>query len=71
VKFGIFIFGDNHPGLRRSNKTYYEVAEEIFREYETIGVTHVICLVNFGGTPMGDMRRTMEMISKELMPKLP
>ena len=44
-------------------------AAAIFREYEEIGVTHVICMVNFGGTPMGDVRRTMELMSKELMPK--
>lgn len=24
MKFGIFIFGDNHPDLGRSNQTYYE-----------------------------------------------
>ena len=48
-----------------------ERAEEIFREYEAIGVTHVICMVNFGGAPMADVRRTMELISKELMPKMP
>jgi alkanesulfonate monooxygenase SsuD/methylene tetrahydromethanopterin reductase-like flavin-dependent oxidoreductase (luciferase family) len=48
-----------------------ERAEAIFREYEKIGVTHVICMVNFGGTPMGDVRRTMELMSKELMPKFP
>lgn len=47
-----------------------EAAEEILREYERIGVTHVICMVNFGGTPMGDVRRTMELMAKELMPKL-
>jgi len=29
------------------------LAEEIFREYEKIGVTHVICMVNFGGMPNG------------------
>jgi alkanesulfonate monooxygenase SsuD/methylene tetrahydromethanopterin reductase-like flavin-dependent oxidoreductase (luciferase family) len=44
-----------------------ERAQGIFREYENIGVTHVICMVNFGGAPMGDVRRTMELISKELM----
>jgi len=39
-----------------------EGAEEIFRQYEKIGVTHVICMVNFGGVPMGDVRRTLELI---------
>jgi alkanesulfonate monooxygenase SsuD/methylene tetrahydromethanopterin reductase-like flavin-dependent oxidoreductase (luciferase family) len=45
-----------------------ERAEEIFREYENIGVTHVICMVNFGGVPMPDVRRTLELMSKEVMP---
>ena len=46
-----------------------ERAEEIFREYEKIGVTHIICMVNFGGVPMTDVRRTLELMSKEVMPK--
>ncbi|HEU0048626.1 MAG TPA: hypothetical protein VFQ43_13595, partial [Nitrososphaera sp.] len=46
-----------------------ERAEEIFREYEKIGVTHIICMVNFGGVPMSDVRRTLELMSKEVMPK--
>ena len=54
-KFGVF----THPSE----------AIEIFGEYEKIGVTHVICLVNFGGVPMPDMRRTLELMSKEVMPK--
>jgi len=45
-----------------------EGAEEIFREYEKIGVTHIICMVNFGGLPMPDVRRTLEMMSKEVFP---
>ena len=40
----------------------------IFSEYEKIGVTHVICMVNFGGVPMPDVRRTMELMSKEVFP---
>ena len=24
MKFGIFVFGDNHPELGRSNQKYYE-----------------------------------------------
>jgi hypothetical protein len=47
-----------------------ERAADIFREYEAIGVTHVICMVNFGGVPMTDVRRTMELLSKEVMPRL-
>jgi alkanesulfonate monooxygenase SsuD/methylene tetrahydromethanopterin reductase-like flavin-dependent oxidoreductase (luciferase family) len=46
-----------------------EGAEEIFREYEKIGVTHVIGMVNFGGLPMPDVRRTLELMSKEVFPK--
>jgi len=46
-----------------------ERATEIFREYENIGVTHVICMVNFGGVPMPDVRRTLELMSKEIFPK--
>jgi len=46
-----------------------ERAAEIFREYENIGVTHVICMVNFGGVPMPDVRRSLELMSKEIFPK--
>lgn len=42
----------------------------IFREYEKIGVTHIICMVNFGGVPMPDVRRTVELMAKEVFPKL-
>jgi alkanesulfonate monooxygenase SsuD/methylene tetrahydromethanopterin reductase-like flavin-dependent oxidoreductase (luciferase family) len=45
-------------------------AQETLREYEALGATHVICMVNFGGVPMPEVRRTMELISQELMPKL-
>ena len=31
----------------------------ILREYEKIGVSHVIAMVNFGGVPMPDVRRTL------------
>jgi alkanesulfonate monooxygenase SsuD/methylene tetrahydromethanopterin reductase-like flavin-dependent oxidoreductase (luciferase family) len=46
-----------------------EGAEKIFKEYEKIGVTHIICMVNFGGLPMPEVRRTLELMSKEVMPK--
>jgi len=46
-----------------------ERAAEIFREYENIGVTHVISMVNFGGVPMPDVRRTLELMSKEIFPE--
>jgi alkanesulfonate monooxygenase SsuD/methylene tetrahydromethanopterin reductase-like flavin-dependent oxidoreductase (luciferase family) len=48
-----------------------EQANEIFREYEKIGVTHVICMVNFGGVPMPDVRRTFELMSKQIFPNFP
>ena len=41
----------------------------ILREYEKTGVTHVIAMVNFGGVPMGDVRRTLELMSKDVLPK--
>lgn len=43
---------------------------EIFHEYEKIGVRHVICMVNFGGMPMPDVRRTMELLSRAVFPQL-
>ena len=46
-----------------------ENAVAILNEYEKIGVTHIICMVNFGGVPMTDVRRTLELMSKEVMPK--
>jgi hypothetical protein len=89
MRFGIFIFRDNHPGLGRSNQKFYEEvltkliaapdpkyrswtisrksvwrfsrrqksAVAILREYEKLGVTYVIGIVNFGGVPMTDVRR--------------
>jgi alkanesulfonate monooxygenase SsuD/methylene tetrahydromethanopterin reductase-like flavin-dependent oxidoreductase (luciferase family) len=46
-----------------------EDACAIFREYEQIGVTHVICMVNFGGVPMADVRRTLELMAQEVFPQ--
>jgi alkanesulfonate monooxygenase SsuD/methylene tetrahydromethanopterin reductase-like flavin-dependent oxidoreductase (luciferase family) len=46
-----------------------ENAVAILKEYEKIGVTHIICMVNFGGVPMPEVRRTLELMSKEVMPK--
>ena len=40
----------------------------ILKDYEKIGVTHIICMVNFGGLPMTDVRRTLELMSKEVFP---
>jgi alkanesulfonate monooxygenase SsuD/methylene tetrahydromethanopterin reductase-like flavin-dependent oxidoreductase (luciferase family) len=44
-------------------------AVAILKDYEKIGVTHIICMVNFGGLPMIDVRRTLELMSKEVFPK--
>ena len=46
-----------------------ENAVAILKEYEKIGVTHVISMVNFGGLPMNDVRRTLELMSKEVFPR--
>jgi alkanesulfonate monooxygenase SsuD/methylene tetrahydromethanopterin reductase-like flavin-dependent oxidoreductase (luciferase family) len=46
-----------------------EDACAIFRDYEQIGVTHVICMVNFGGVPMADVRRTLELMAQEVFPQ--
>ncbi|MGH7874067.1 MAG: LLM class flavin-dependent oxidoreductase, partial [Candidatus Binatia bacterium] len=45
-----------------------ENACAIFREYQKAGVTHVICMVNFGGVTMPDVRRTLELMSQEVLP---
>lgn len=47
-----------------------EDALSILRDYERMGVTHVIGMVNFGGVPMADVRRTLELMSKEIFPQL-
>lgn len=47
-----------------------EEACAIFKEYRKIGVSQIICMVNFGGVTMPEVRRTMELLSKEVMPAL-
>ncbi|HWP23005.1 MAG TPA: LLM class flavin-dependent oxidoreductase [Candidatus Binatia bacterium] len=47
-----------------------EDACAIFREYEKIGVTHIIGMVNFGGVPMAGVRRTMELMARDVMPAM-
>jgi alkanesulfonate monooxygenase SsuD/methylene tetrahydromethanopterin reductase-like flavin-dependent oxidoreductase (luciferase family) len=59
--------------IRKDRLAVFTSPEEAcatFREYETIGITHVICMVNFGGVPMPDVRRTLELMSKEVFPAL-
>jgi alkanesulfonate monooxygenase SsuD/methylene tetrahydromethanopterin reductase-like flavin-dependent oxidoreductase (luciferase family) len=57
--------------VKRENLVVFSTPEgagEIFKEYEKIGVRHVICMVNFGGVPMPDVRQTLELMSKEIIP---
>jgi alkanesulfonate monooxygenase SsuD/methylene tetrahydromethanopterin reductase-like flavin-dependent oxidoreductase (luciferase family) len=60
---------DNIKQERLALFTNPDDAVAILREYEKIGVTHVIGMVNFGGVPMPDVRRTLEMMSKEIFPR--
>ena len=60
---------DNIKQERLALFTTPEDTVAILREYEKTGVTHVIAMVNFGGVPMGDVRRTLELMSKEVLPK--
>ena len=61
---------DNIKQERLGLFTTPEDTVEILREYEKTGVTHVIAMVNFGGVPMAEVRRTLELMSKQVMPKL-
>ena len=61
---------DNLKQERLGLFTCPEDALDILREYQKIGVTHVIGLVNFGGVPMPDVRRTLELMSKKIFPTL-
>jgi alkanesulfonate monooxygenase SsuD/methylene tetrahydromethanopterin reductase-like flavin-dependent oxidoreductase (luciferase family) len=60
---------DNMKKEKLAIFTTPENAVAILKDYEKIGVTHVICMVNFGGLPMSDVRRTLELMSKEVFPK--
>jgi hypothetical protein len=60
---------DNIKQERLALFTCPEDAVAILRDYEGTGVTHVIGIVNFGGVPMNDVRRTLELLSKEVFPK--
>lgn len=61
---------DNIKQERLALFTEPDNAVEILREYEKIGVNHVIGIVNFGGVPMTDVRRTMELMSTRVFSKL-
>jgi len=61
---------DNLKQERLGLFTCPEDALDILREYQKIGVTHVIGLVNFGGVPMPEVRRTLELMSKKIFPTL-
>ena len=60
---------DNIKNEKLAIFTAPEDAVAILKDYEKIGVTHIICMVNFGGLPMPDVRRTLELMSKEVFPK--
>ena len=61
---------DNIKQERLALFTDPDDAGEILRAYEKIGVNYVIGIVNFGGVPMTDVRRTMELMAQEVFPKL-
>jgi len=60
---------DNMKNEKLAIFTAPEDAVAILKDYEKIGVTHVISMVNFGGLPMPDVRRTLELMSKEVFPR--
>jgi len=60
---------DNIKQERLALFTAPDDAVNILREYQRIGVTHVIGMVNFGGVPMTDVRRTLELMSEKVIPK--
>ena len=61
---------DNIKAERLALFTTPEDTVAILREYQKIGVTHVIGMINFGGVPMADVRRTMELMSAKVFPRL-
>ena len=46
-----------------------ERLEKILR-YESVGVDQLLCYVQFGDLPHEKVMRTLEILSKEVMPKL-
>jgi alkanesulfonate monooxygenase SsuD/methylene tetrahydromethanopterin reductase-like flavin-dependent oxidoreductase (luciferase family) len=60
---------DNIKQERLALFTNPEDAVGILKAYEKIGITHVIGIVNFGGVPMAGVRRTLELMSKDVFPK--
>lgn len=61
---------DNIKQERLALFTTPEDGVAILRDYQKIGVTQVIAMVNFGGVPMPAVRRTMELMSSQVFPKL-
>src|SRR5258706_6355611 len=59
---------DNIKQERLSLFTHPDNAVEILRDYDKIGVNHVIGIVNFGIVPMNAVRRTMGLIDTEGFP---
>ena len=60
---------DNIKQERLALFTSADDAVAILRDYESVGVTHVIGMVNFGGVPMPAVRRTLELMARDIIPK--
>jgi alkanesulfonate monooxygenase SsuD/methylene tetrahydromethanopterin reductase-like flavin-dependent oxidoreductase (luciferase family) len=60
---------DNIKQERLALFTNPDDAVAILREYEKLGVTHVIGMVNFGGVPMPEVRRSLQLMAKEIFPQ--
>jgi alkanesulfonate monooxygenase SsuD/methylene tetrahydromethanopterin reductase-like flavin-dependent oxidoreductase (luciferase family) len=61
----------NFDELRKEKLAAFTTPDQaaaIFRAYQEIGVSHVICFVNFGGVPMPNVRKTLELMAQEVMP---
>ena len=64
-------WNETYDSLREKELIVYtspEKAAGIFKSYQETGATEVICMLNTGGMPMANIRRTMELLSKEIMP---
>ncbi|HEU5462898.1 MAG TPA: LLM class flavin-dependent oxidoreductase [Candidatus Binatia bacterium] len=46
-----------------------ENACAVLEAYKKIGVGHVICMVNFGGVPLPEVRRTLELMATQVFPR--
>ena len=53
MKFGIFVFGDNHPELGRSNQKYYDEVLTMAEWAEELGFELIDHRLELYGVPMG------------------